>query len=262
MSKPEGSSNESGGAENSASAGLAGLWVFDRGNITMSRVNPKDLAWGVANPNFGASPAGEATILNGSSQYWQVGSALSVCTNNAPFSVAAYFATTSSGGTVAIYGEGRSSSATPSFFFRLASGTFDTFLRNDGNTGLTVNDTATCNNGQPQLVVYTSGGNGGTGRLYRNGVLRNSQSNSLGTAITLDRTAIGAVIRNTVGSFFSGAIVWVATWKRELKPNEVAAINPDMWSTTFPTIADSQAQAYSQGPFFSSVFSTPVIRAA
>ncbi|HTD85471.1 MAG TPA: LamG-like jellyroll fold domain-containing protein, partial [Candidatus Binatia bacterium] len=103
-------------------------------------------------------------------------------------------------------------------------GTVRVFIRNDANATLVARQsTRTALDGTWHHVVWTD--TNGNGRLYIDGVLDESDfTYTPGAAMTLDQTAIGAIVRAAVTSFFTGGLDEVAVWSRVLSLTEIQEI--------------------------------------
>jgi hypothetical protein len=104
-----------------------------------------------------------------------------------------------------------------------ANGTIRVYIRNDANTVLLAsNSTRVALDGTWHHVVWTE--TNGQARLYIDGVLDESTFNYTRGALTMNQTTLGAILRSTLGNYFSGMLDDVAVWNRLLSFAEIQAI--------------------------------------
>ena len=147
--------------------------------------------------------------------------------NNSAFSVALWVNGTNQADR-RVFAESSTNSTNPLFALGSeASGTnhggLRVYIRSDANSVLLDRTSAfTAFDGNWHHVVWTE--TNGRGRLYIDGVLdNNSYSYTRGT-LTLDQTAIAAILRSTVSANFSGLLDEVAVWSRAISFTEIQEI--------------------------------------
>ena len=137
---------------------------------------------------------------------------------------------TATAGFGSVFGAGVTAANDPSMFLR-ADATNNTllqwFVRNAaGTVNFSVTSTSAVNTDKWIHVAAIMGGNGSVGaRLYINGVEEGAQATySGGAASTWDRFGIGATIRLTIGTYFSGCMDDVRLFSRPLTASEVRSL--------------------------------------
>lgn len=137
---------------------------------------------------------------------------------------------TATAGFGSVFGAGLTTANDPSMFLR-ADATNNTllqwFVRNAaGTVNFSVTSTSAVNTDKWIHVAAIMGGNGSVGaRLYINGVEEGAQATySGGAASTWDRFGIGATIRLTIGTYFSGCMDDVRLFSRPLTASEVRSL--------------------------------------
>jgi hypothetical protein len=77
---------------------------------------------------------------------------------------------------------------------------------------------------------------GTTLRSYVDGVADVTDTYTSGTFNLLNRAAVGALVRSTVGSYFSGGVFFGAAWNRVLSADEVAELSRNPWQLFRPQV--------------------------
>lgn len=135
-----------------------------------------------------------------------------------------------------IYAEGSSSSNSP--FFGMGTGSIvgenskvTMFIRNDANgTVLSANSTTVVFNNTWHNLIWVD--NAGTAALYVDGVLDATSFNYTPTgAVTVNRTAAGALLRAASSAFFAGNIDEVVTGTGALSGGDISAIQTHVYPT-------------------------------
>ena len=94
--------------------------------------------------------------------------------------------------------------------------------------------TSTINDGKPHMIVCRGSRlSGGTSYLYVDGIQEDSTAVSTGQ-VDYDREAIGALVRATVGSYYTGNVYMCAAWDRQLSDNEVKSFSADPYQFLIP----------------------------
>lgn len=182
---------------------------------------------------LGAGNAGGYSLsFNGSNTYVQQNSA-GVYSHTTPYWIS-FWVKGSAQSDKVIVGHGRSSTTTP--IFTLASGLVGTsklkaFVRDDTSTIKlnSIESTTTVFDNTPHHVVWVD--NAGTAALYIDKVQDATNFNYTPTALTIDRFAVGAVIRTSVANYFNGLIDNVSVGTGTLSAQDIT----DLYDKKYPT---------------------------
>lgn len=120
-----------------------------------------------------------------------------------------------------VFSEGRSSSNNPLFAIGTnTSGKVRMYIRNNSNSELLTTTSAnTVFDGNWHHIAWVD--NDGSATLYVDGVVDGNDFNYTRGTLTLDRSAIGAVLRASPASFFSGQIDEVSLWNVARTQSEI-----------------------------------------
>jgi hypothetical protein len=125
------------------------------------------------------------------------------------------------------------------------------FIRNDANSAL-VNGRKSTNivfNNEWHHIVWVDAN--GKGKLYVDGVLDDADYSYTRSATTLTTTTVGAILRATPGSFYTGFVDEVATWNRVLSLAEIQKLETD----GVPQPVSATAPSFSQSPTGTNILS-------
>ncbi len=143
-----------------------------------------------------------------------------------------------------VFAESSSASTTPLFFIATdsagSSASADVYLRTDAGV-IPINHRKTTRavfDGTWHHLVWVD--ENGQAKVFVDGVLDETSFAYTRGTLTLDTTALGAIVRATTGNFFAGAIDDVAVWNRGLSWTEIeqihAAAVPPPTATVGPEI--------------------------
>lgn len=213
---------------------LVAYWPFETvGATTPDVVNHNDLALvNMDSSNQTDGHAGKALTFNGVDEYLvrtNTGSTGLPISANRAFTISMWVNAIGTGQSDRRpFAEGSTTNNNPLFDIGTASdgsnGNVDMFVRYlDGSNPLNhVRSTIPAFDGLWHHLVWVD--DNGNVSLYIDGALDPANFNYTHGVMTADVTAIGAIVRAAVGSYFAGSIDEVALWSRALTENEVLQV--------------------------------------
>jgi hypothetical protein len=193
--------------------------LYSRNDFTMGNMTGANLVFGQFD---------NAVLFDGASQYAQRTGGGFPIYNNPAYSVALWVNINGTGQTDRrFFAESSTNSGNPLFVFGThstgANGTIRVFIRNDANAVLLDRATAGAPlDGTWHHIVWTE--TNGQARLYIDGQMDATNFNYTRGTLTLNQTALGAIIRALVELHCAGMIDEVAVWNRVLSHTEIQEI--------------------------------------
>jgi len=174
-----------------------------------------------------------ARSFNGTSDLIAMNAAAS-WKNTVAYSVAMWLISAQQASELVCYSEGVSNSANGfiEIFTQISTQKIAVRLRNTSATVLTLVSTANFWTNTPHHVVYTQDASGNAA-MYIDGAPDATGTFGTGGPPTLNRVTVGALVRNTTGSFFPGTVWEVAKWSRQLSAGEAASLGAGLPASFF-----------------------------
>ncbi len=213
--------------------GLVGVWSFDGADI--SGTTAYDRSGNANNGTLTNGPAvapgriGQALNFDGTDDYVEIAPVAGLpAFSDTTHSVAFWVKGAANQVDNRVYAEGNDSVGTPLFSLGTAeggdSGKLDVYIRDDSNTVLLnhIQTTANVFDGAWHHVVWAD--NNGAAKVYVDGILDMTDFTYTRSTLTLNVTAVGAIVRTGVQDWLSGSIDEVRAYNRVLSAAEVAGL--------------------------------------
>jgi len=214
--------------------GLVACWPLNESSGTPYELANNRAASGIINATWAPSPVGPSLSFAGNGYVQYIGSYLCNTVYTPPFTILAWFNTTSSGAASRIINFGNTGTTTPIVGLVWNSSIANSIAglyRSDANSTSYYETYNAYNDGKWHCAVGVFVA-GVAPAVYVDGAPPTSGGNAVGTVsgtCTQNVLTIGALTRTSVTLYFTGGINSPMVWNRALSPADIASITANPW---------------------------------